>query len=143
MSLSVSLKNRNTGLITTPLRRTAELDAVLSQAGYDPESINKITTPLIGAARHMSATIIIRSKGLGSNDVPFVVSGNSDKTELFDLLLYEPVPSSGGGGDGGGANPTDRPIITSEVLGAEPEPAARVVIQKHLLQQTLTQQHHN
>lgn len=117
MSLSASLKNRTTGLITTPLRRTAELDAVLSQAGYDPESINRITTPLIGAARHMSATIIIRSRGLGSNDVPFVVSGDSDKTELFDLLLYEPVPSSGGG-DGGGANPTDRPIIIREDGGA-------------------------
>lgn len=97
MSLVAAIKNRSTGLITNLVRRSAELDAVLSSVGYDPNTINKISTPLIGASRYMSAKLLVRSNGLGSTDVPFVASGNADQTDLFDLLLYEPDWAGTGG----------------------------------------------
>ena len=97
MSLVAAIKNRTTGLITNLVRRSEELDAVLSSVGYDPNTLNKISTPLIGASRYMSAKLLIRSNGLGSTDVPFVASGNADQTDLFDLLLYEPDWAGTGG----------------------------------------------
>jgi len=117
MSLVAAIKNRTTGLITNLVRRSAELDAVLSSVGYDPNTINKISTPLIGASRYMSAKLLVRSNGLGSTDVPFVVSGNADQTDLFDLLLYEPdYAGIGGGGQSKDSN-TDTGPTTLPTLG--------------------------
>lgn len=74
------------------IRRSAELDAALTRAGFDCHQINKVDTPLIGACKSMSAKVLIAGgqgmEATGYDNFGFN-GGVNDRSDTYELSIKE------------------------------------------------------
>jgi len=118
MNLYGSLYNSTSKKTTLLVRRSTEIDDVLTAAGYDPSEINTIKTPLVGAGRYATIKVLVAGTGFNGAtlEVPFVESPDADTTDLFFLTLLEPKNLQTQGGTLG-TNPIDGNVSTSGTNG--------------------------
>ena len=121
------------------INRSETVDAMLSSAGIDPNSVNCITTPLVGASRYAEVSLLVAvnsasNPGGAPNLLPGAALLNGvNALNRFSIIVWEPFagntdkPSGGdtggpitGPGVGGGEIPDDLPDEQVD-LGGEGE----------------------
>jgi len=95
------------------VNRSETIDAMLAEAGFDPNSINHIKTPLFGASRYCECTLLVATDSTrsgGDDPLPQAAKFSGfDQRDRFTIVLTEPTGGgSGGGSTGGGDNPGDQ-----------------------------------
>ena len=93
------------------INRSETIDAMLDRAGIDPNSVNCITTPLIGASRYAECSLLVAVNGAstptgGTNPLPGAQWLNGvNAANRFSIIVWEPFAGNTdkpGGGDTGG-----------------------------------------
>lgn len=86
------LKVRNSAQTIDIIRRTPAIDDLLRRNGYDPDSINRADTPLVGAENYATIRVVLRHRNVDGS--VYSNAGTTPlqagKTILYDLLLAEP-----------------------------------------------------
>mgnify|MGYP006863140439 CR=1 FL=1 len=87
--------------------------AMLAEAGFDPNSINHIKTPLFGASRYCECTLLVATDSTqsgGENPLPQAAKfAGFDQRDRFTIVLAEPSGGgTGGGSTGGGDDPGEQ-----------------------------------
>ena len=90
------------------INRSETIDAMLVEAGFDPNSINHIKTPLFGASRYCECTLLVATDSTqsgGENPLPQAAKfAGFDQRDRFTIVLAEPSGGGTGGGSTGGAD---------------------------------------
>jgi hypothetical protein len=123
ITYSPDVKNPfNESLAGYVINRSETIDAMLDRAGIDPNSVNCITTPLIGASRYAEVSLLVAVNAAstptgGTNPLPGAQWLNGvDGSNRFSIIVWEPFAGNTdkpGGGDTGG------PITGPGVGGGE------------------------
>jgi len=123
ITYSPDVKNPfNESLAGYVINRSETIDAMLDRAGIDPNSVNCITTPLIGASRYAEVSLLVAVNAAstptgGTNPLPGAQWLNGvDGSNRFSIIVSEPFAGNTdkpGGGDTGG------PITGPGVGGGE------------------------
>jgi len=123
ITYSPDVKNPfNESLAGYVINRSETIDAMLDRAGIDPNSVNCITTPLIGASRYAEVSLLVAVNAAstptgGTNPLPGAQFLNGvDGSNRFSIIVWEPFAGNTdkpGGGDTGG------PITGPGVGGGE------------------------
>lgn len=95
------------------VNRSETIDAMLAEAGFDPNSINHINTPLFGASRYCECTLLVATDSTqsgGENPLPQAAKfAGFDQRDRFTIVLAEPSGGgTGGGSTGGGDDPGEQ-----------------------------------
>ena len=76
------------------IRRNAEIDALIVRAGHDPDSVNRVESPLVGASNWLNAKVLVRTDvNIGGVLRQGEFTGN-DVTFPIELYLVEPLGTS-------------------------------------------------
>jgi len=123
ITYSPDVKNPfNESLAGYVINRSETIDAMLDRAGIDPNSVNCITTPMIGASRYAEVSLLVAVNAAstptgGTNPLPGAQFLNGvDGSNRFSIIVWEPFAGNTdkpGGGDTGG------PITGPGVGGGE------------------------
>jgi hypothetical protein len=122
------------------INRSETVDEMLSRAGIDPNSVNCITTPLIGASRYAEVSLLVAVNSAdNSSNAPNLLPGSAwlngvQAANRFTITVWEPFaggagkPGDGdtggpitGPGVGGGEIPDTLPDVEPDTRGGTPE----------------------
>jgi len=129
ITYSPDVKNPfNESLAGYVINRSETIDAMLDKAGIDPNSVNCITTPLIGASRYAEVSLLVAVNSAstptgGTNPLPGAQFLNGvDGSNRFSIIVWEPFAGNTdkpGGGDTGG--PITGPGVGGGEIDVEPD----------------------
>lgn len=74
--------------------RNSEIDALLTGAGHDPNTINQVESPLVGAANWLNAKVLIQPDETVTSWWRSQIDNGNDSTEPWELYLLEPLGTS-------------------------------------------------